>query len=74
MGFRKTHDLAELGVQCAVLDSSLETLLRQAADLTDYASAFRYPDAPYEPGIEDARGALSKASALAEAIRVRITK
>jgi hypothetical protein len=33
--FRKTHDLNELGKQCAALDASLAPLFREAADLTD---------------------------------------
>ena len=42
--FRKTHDLNELGEQCAALDSSLVPLFKEAADLTDYAVLFRYLD------------------------------
>ena len=44
--FRKTHDLTDLGSQCASADPTLEQILQEVADLTDYASAFRYPDAP----------------------------
>jgi HEPN domain-containing protein len=47
--FRKTHDLNELGEQCAALDLSLVPLFQEAADLTDYAVLFRYLDAPREP-------------------------
>jgi hypothetical protein len=39
--FRKTHDLAEIGHQCASLDPSLEPLLMRAASLTQYAWKFR---------------------------------
>ena len=39
--FRKTHDLAELGRQCAGVDASLEPLLRRAESLTVYAWIFR---------------------------------
>src|SRR5580698_10610476 len=56
--FRKTHDLVVLGLQCADLDPALAPLFREAADLTDYSSAFRYPDAPYEPDVEEAVRAL----------------
>lgn len=38
--FRKTHNLIELGEQCAELDPSLEPLLRKAAPLTEYAGKF----------------------------------
>ena len=46
VAFRKTHDLRELGKQCAALDPSLESLLSESAALTDYAIVFRYLDAP----------------------------
>jgi HEPN domain-containing protein len=70
--FRKTHDLADLGSQCASVDPSLEAILREVADLTDYASAFRYPDAPYEPGAEEAAGALATAIKLCNEIEGRL--
>ena len=47
--FRKTHDLAEVGRQCAGIDPSLEALLLRAAGLTQYAWKFRYPGEPQEP-------------------------
>jgi hypothetical protein len=37
VSFRKTHDLNELGGQCAALDASLAPLFKEASDLTDYA-------------------------------------
>jgi HEPN domain-containing protein len=46
--FRKTHDLGELGIQCGAVDPSLLPSLREASNLTDYAIAFRYLDAPRE--------------------------
>jgi HEPN domain-containing protein len=70
--FRKTHDLTDLGSQCASVDPSLEGILREVADLTDYASAFRYPDAPYEPDAVEAAGALATASKLCDEIRLRL--
>ena len=70
--FRKTHDLADLGSQCATVDPSLEAILREVADLTDYASAFRYPDAPYEPDADEAARALAAATELSEEIRRRV--
>ena len=62
--FRKTHDLADLGSQCVSAEPSLEGILREVADLTDYASAFRYPDAPYEPDADEAARALAAATEL----------
>jgi hypothetical protein len=38
--FRKTHELADLGLQCAGADPNLERIPREIADLTDFASAF----------------------------------
>ena len=70
--FRKTHDLADLGLQCASVDPSLEAILREVADLTDYASAFRYPDAPYEPDADEAARALAAATELSEEIQRRV--
>jgi HEPN domain-containing protein len=70
--FRKTHDLTDLGSQCASIDPSLEPILREVAKLTDYASAFRYPDAPYEPDTAEAAGAFAIATKLCDAIRRRI--
>jgi|SRR5579883_16345 HEPN domain-containing protein len=70
--FRKTHDLAELGLQCAALDASLEALFQKAAELTDYASAFRYPDAPYEPDADEAAQALAVATRIWEEVWRRL--
>ena len=59
--YRKTHDMNELGEQCAALDPSLVPLFREAADLTDYAVVFRYLDAPREPDEGEAMVALDTA-------------
>jgi HEPN domain-containing protein len=59
--FRKTHDLNELGSQCAALDSSLVTVFKEAGDLTDYTVLFRYLDAPREPDEDEATAALETA-------------
>ena len=67
--FRKTHDLADLGAQCAELNPGLGPILREAADLTDYASAFRYPEAPYEPDAEEAAQALVTAERLCRQVQ-----
>ena len=47
VAFRRTHDLTDLGTQCLVVDATLEPILREVEGLTDYATAFRYPDAPW---------------------------
>jgi len=51
--FRKTHNLLELGKATAELEPSLDELLRRAAPLTEYATAFRYPGDVFEPPPED---------------------
>ena len=70
--FRKTHNLIELGAMCAELDSSLETLLRRAAVLTDYTWRFRYPGAPADPQSEEAQSALALAREVHDAILDRL--
>ncbi len=66
--FRKTHDLNELGRQCAELDPSLTPVFREASDLTDYAVVFRYLDAPREPDADEATAAMETAKRVLEAV------
>ena len=70
--FRKTHDLAEIGRQCAALDASLEPLLRRAENLAVYAWAFRYPGDAEIPSVEESRTALAIAQEAVEAILARL--
>ena len=70
--FRKTHDLRELGNQCAILEPSLTALLSEAANLTDYAIVFRYLDAPREPDVSEAEAALAMARMLYDEVRLRV--
>jgi HEPN domain-containing protein len=72
IAFRRTHDLTDLGSQCAAADPSLEPILREVEELTDYASAFRYPDEPYEPDAGEAAEALALANRLCEEVQRRI--
>jgi HEPN domain-containing protein len=67
--FRRTHDLQELGKQCAEVEPSLACVLAEAEDLTDYAVVFRYLDAPREPDAVEATSALEIAGRLHERIR-----
>lgn len=67
--FRRTHDLQELGNQCAEVDPSLADVLVEADSLTDYAVIFRYMDAPREPDAAEATSALQIAGRLYERIR-----
>ena len=66
--FRRTHDLTELGNQCAMLEPSLTVLLNEAADLTEFAIIFRNLDAPREPETAEAEAALVTARRLFEAV------
>ncbi len=70
--FRKTHDLAEIGRQCAEIDSSIEPLLVRAARLTEYAWKFRYPGDPDEPTREEAEKALALAREVFDAVLARL--
>jgi HEPN domain-containing protein len=70
--FRKTHDLVELGVQCSAIDAELETLLREAAPLTEYAWKFRYPGDASEPTASEAEVAIDIAFRVIAAVRDRI--
>ena len=72
ISFRKTHDLNELGGQCAAVDSSLVPLFKEAADLTDYAVLFRYLDAPREPDEDEAMVALETAHRVFEGVKARL--
>ncbi|MGI8745377.1 MAG: HEPN domain-containing protein [Bryobacteraceae bacterium] len=64
MPFRGTHDMKELGQQCAALNPALAPLLAETAVLTDYAVTFRYPDAPREPDGKEAADAIQIAQRL----------
>ena len=66
--FRKTHDLNELGGQCAALNLSLSPLFQEASNLTDYAVVFRYLDAPREPDEDEATAALEIAGRVLEEV------
>ncbi len=66
--FGKTHDLRELGRECTELDPALESLLRDAAWLTEYAWKYRYPGRPEEPAEAEAAEALRVAEVVVEAV------
>jgi HEPN domain-containing protein len=66
--FRKTHDLTELGKQCALLAPDLTPLLNKTAHLTEYAIVFRYTDAPREPDAAEAEAAMTTARSLYDRI------
>ncbi|MGH7429691.1 MAG: HEPN domain-containing protein [Candidatus Methylomirabilaceae bacterium] len=70
--FRKTHNLIEIGEQCAAIDSGLEPVLRRAAVLTEYAWKFRYPGEPDEPSRDEAEEAFRLARDVHDAIISRL--
>jgi len=70
--FRKTHNLVELGEACCRIDQSLESLLRRAAPLTEYAWKFRYPGDPEEASAEEAAEALARAREVFDLVQGRL--
>jgi HEPN domain-containing protein len=70
--FRSTHNLVEIGKQCVALDVSLETLVRRAAPLSEYAWKYRYPGEPAEPELAEAQEALTLAREVYLAILGRL--
>ena len=47
--FRRTHNLEEIGAACLALDPGLQAIVDEAAPLSEYAWAYRYPGAPVLP-------------------------
>lgn len=70
--FRKTHNLEELGRQCAELDASFVEIANEAAPLTEYAWKFRYPGEVEEPERAEAESALRAARRVYEAVALRL--
>ena len=70
--FRNTHELRELGVQCAKIDTTLAALIDEAEDLTNDAVAYRYPNVLQEPDEDEATAALAKARGLYDQVRTRL--
>jgi HEPN domain-containing protein len=71
--FRKTHDLNELGCQCADVNPSLAAVFEDASDLTDYAVLFRSLDAPHEPDENEATKALATARRVVEQVSALVS-
>ena len=70
--FRKTHNIEELGQQCAALDITLQEVVEKAAPLTEYAWKFRYPGEADDPNSAEAERALAAARTAYEAILLRL--
>ena len=71
-GFRKTHDLREVGGAAIGLDPSLEPLLHRAARLGPLAGVFRYPTEMGVPTLAEAREALALAREVHESMLSRL--
>jgi HEPN domain-containing protein len=71
-GFRKTHNLEEIGEQCLKLDPTLKDLIDRATPLTEYAWKFRYPGEPEAPSREEAEEALATARQVYQAVLARL--
>ncbi len=70
--FRKTHNLEELGRQCATLDPTLKAIADEAGPLTEYAWRFRYPGDATEPERAEAEDALKAAQRAYNAVLDRL--
>lgn len=68
VAFRKTHSLEELGRSCSAIDPTLVDLVDEAAPLTEYAWAFRYPGAASTPERREAEAALALARRVCAAV------
>jgi len=70
--FRKTHNLEELGEACAKLEPAIGPFLDRLTTLNKYGVRFRYPGAPAEPALDEARGSLALAGEFFQAILDRL--
>lgn len=70
--FRKTHNLEELGELCIRLDPTLAPAVEIVTPLTEYAARFRYPGAPWEPTLYEARESIELARAFLHTILTRL--
>jgi HEPN domain len=72
--FKRTHDLAEIGAQCAVVDSTLASVAREAEPLSQYAWQFRYPGESDDPNRSQAKEALHLAKKVFQETILRLPK
>ncbi|MBI4404032.1 MAG: HEPN domain-containing protein [Deltaproteobacteria bacterium] len=61
VSFRWTHDIAEIGDQCALIEKSFEPLIGQVKYLSDYAWVYRYPGEDPLPTVKEAKAGLRDA-------------
>lgn len=72
--FKKIHDIRELGAAAIKIDFSWKALLEDAAELSPYATIFRYPGESGEPLIDDAIDALNLSEKVYHAVIERLPK
>ena len=53
--FRRTHDLVELGTQCADLEPTLKDVILRLGPLTRFAWEYRYPGEAASPPVDATR-------------------
>jgi HEPN domain-containing protein len=70
--FKKTRSVEELGRRCCEIDAELTGLIDEAAPLTEFAWAFRYPGAAPVPDEVEAHDALRITLAVVSAIVGRL--
>jgi HEPN domain-containing protein len=70
--FRKTHNLEELGELCIRIDGTLASAVEDVTPLTEYAARFRYPGAPWEPTLQEARDSINMARTFVQTILERL--
>jgi HEPN domain-containing protein len=70
--FRMTHDLTILLPECERVDPAFAQHTPAAAQLTPYATLFRYPGGPVAPPEAEARQALQLASQVVSFVRTRV--
>ncbi len=66
--FKKTHIIGDLSPDVLRIAPTLEPLLKQATELTPYATMFRYPGELDLPSLEDSSDALVIAQRVFDAI------
>lgn len=72
--FNKVHDIRELGAAAISIDDSLRSILEVAAELSPFATIFRYPGETEEPLLDDVIDALNLAIKVIDAILERLPK
>jgi len=66
--FPKSHDLARIGGLCVGHDRNLETVCRNADEVSVFAWVFRYPGDPSEPTHPETQSAVRVAREVFEAM------